>query len=240
MAISRSSDTPSLAGTDDRLEPEDAGSSSAARESSETDALVTEALDSMMNPSGEKAEEAYQAHLNQLRERSDEIIAAVRDRYQTLDEQQYLERWGLIQLLTDFRLANSVSTLAEVLRQPIPPERSPDPAHGVSTVGEEVIIRTTAIEALARLAAEGLTSAKEQLLDQVEHDNFSVRRAAVQAIMESGDDELIQRVRRSLKGTDNERLLEFRRPDVRSVPQAEGGRFLKPDFAPAPPDPLNG
>jgi hypothetical protein len=94
-------------------------------------------------------------------------------------------------------------------------------------VGEEIIIRTTAVEALGRLAADGDKAAKDMLLDQIRHEAFSVRRAAVQAIAESGDRDLQARVRRTLEGTDDERLLQLRRVDVREVPQAQGGHFLK-------------
>lgn len=54
-----------------------------------------------------------------------------------------------------------------------------------------------------------------------------MRRAAVQAIAETGDTELTSRVREELSGTEDERLLNIRRVDVRGVPQAVGGRYLK-------------
>jgi HEAT repeat protein len=239
MPIPRSSDTPSVADSDDQLEPGPARRALDADDDSDVSRLITETLYSLMNPSGDTAEEAYQRSLDRLRERGDQIAPAVGAKYEAMDEDQYLERWSLVQLLTDLRHPSVVPALTEVLRRPIPPERSPDPAHGISTVGEEVIIRTTAIEALGRLAADGDPAAKAQLLEQVQHRNFSVRRAAIQAITESGDAELIQHVRRELEGTDDERLLQYRRVDVRSVPQAEGGRFLKqgsvPPLPPTPP-----
>jgi len=238
MPTPRSSDTPSVAESDDHLEPGPARPALAPGDDSEVGRLITDTLYLQMNPAGDTTEETYHRSLDQLRQRGDQITSTAGAKYEAMDEDQYLERWSLVQLLTDLRHPTAVPFLTEVLRRPIPPERSPDPAHGISTVGEEIIIRTTAIEALARLAADGDASAKAQLLEQVQHRNFSIRRAAVQAITESGDAELMQRVRRELEGTDNERLLQYRRVDVRSVPQAEGGRFLKQgSVPPLPPEP---
>jgi len=196
--------------------------------------MVADTVGNLMNAFGVGAEQAYQASLDRLRARAPEVVADVGTRYDALEEDQYSERESLIQLLTDLRHTASVPVLDDVLRRPIPPERSADPAHGLSTVGEEIIIRTTAVEALARLAADGDSGAKDLLLAQTRHDTFSVRRAAVQGIADSGDADLLDRMRRELQGEDA-RLLEYRRIDVRSAPQAQGGRFLQPGYAPPPP-----
>jgi hypothetical protein len=47
---------------------------------------------------------------------------------------------------------------------PIPPERSKNP-HSFSTVAEETILRTTAIEGIKYLAADGSEAAIESLFD---------------------------------------------------------------------------
>ena len=60
------------------------------------------------------------------------------------------------------------------------------------------MIRTTAVEALARLAAAGDQAAVDTLRDNVSHEAFSVRRAAVQAIGELGGNEQIAYVRSTL------------------------------------------
>jgi len=192
-----------------------------------------------MNRSGEDAEETYQRYLNRLRDHIGDAVAELRSQYDALEEDQYVERWSLIQLLADMRHPASLPVLESVLRQPIPPERSSDPAHGLSTVGEEIMIRTTAVEALARLASDGNQEAKGLLLEQVRHEAFSVRRAAVQAITDSGDAQLQDQVRKELAGIEDQRLMNSRRLDVSSVPQAEGGRFLKGRDAAPPPAPQN-
>jgi len=240
MSSPRSSDTPSIAReSDDQLEvgPSRAGLDYAT--GSEVGELVAQTVVTLMAASGADAEQAYQENLDLLRERADDAVAAVGAQYDALEEDQYSERWSVIQLLTDLRHATSVRLLGDVLRRPIPPERSPDPAHGLSTVGEEIIIRTTAVEALARLAADGDSAAKDLLLAQTRHEVFSVRRAAVQGIADSGDAGLLERARQALRGSDDARLLEYRRLDVRSAPQAEGGRFLKKGYAPPPEPPTS-
>jgi hypothetical protein len=238
MSASNSQDTPQLAGAQgDRLER---GASMSPQPSVPGDQsvpdLVADTIAVLMNAAGDGAEQAYQDRLEQLRGDDEAVVAAVRATYDALPEQEYLERWGAVQLLTDLRLPGSVEVLKSVLSQPIPPERSPDPAHGVSTVGEEVMIRTTAVEALARLAAAGDQAAVDTLRDNVSHEAFSVRRAAVQAIGELGDEQQVAYVRRTLGEEQASLLLGIRRLDVREVPQAEGGRFLKPDQPPPPPD----
>ncbi len=237
MSPQRSSDTPSVGGErDDQLEVGPSRRGLDYGTDSEVGELVAQTVVTLMTASGANAEQAYQENLDLLRERADDVVATVGAQYDALEEDQYPERWSMIQLLNDLRHTASVRVLGDVLRRPIPPERSLDPAHGLSTGGEEIIIRTTAVEALARLAADGDSAAKDLLLAQISHKAFSVRRAAVQGVADSGDTDLLERVRRALRGSDDARLLEYRRLDVRSAPQAEGGRFLKKGYAP-PPEP---
>ena len=237
MTAPRSPDTPSLVDEgDDQLEPGPSRTVLNFGADPEVGELVAQTVATLMSASGDDAEQTYQRSLDLLRERVDAVVAVVGTQYHALEEDQYVERWSMIQLLTDLRHPAALRVLEDVLSRPIPPEHSPDPAHGVSTVGEEIVIRTTAVEALARLATNGDRTAQNVLLRQVRHEAFSVRRAAVQAINESGVSELLERVRQELQGTDDQRLLEYRRLDVASVPQADGSRFLKEGYAP-PPEP---
>lgn len=149
----------------------------------------------------------------------------------------YLDRWSLVMLIVELGHRDSCRFFAEVLDAYIPEERSVDP-HSMSTVGEEVIIRTTAVEGLERLAADGSEDAVEVLLANTGHDNFSVRRAAVQALVATGDESMPKRLAELLPSRHRE-LLGIERRDVRSVEQAQGGLFLKQggdDGAPAPAD----
>lgn len=239
MTAPRSPDTPFLPRRDDNLQPGPARRTPIPGAGSDIGELVSATVAAMMNSSGDDAEQAYQRSLELLRERADEVVDVVGAQYDALDEDQYLERWSMIQLLTDLRHPASLRVLEEALRRPIPPERSSEPAHGLSTVGEEIMIRTTAVEALGRLSSDGDLAAKELLLRQVRNEAFSVRRAAVQAVADSGDSQLLESVRKELADGDDQQLLAYRRLDVTSVPQAEGGRFLKMDYAPPPESPTS-
>jgi HEAT repeat protein len=238
----RDSDTPRVDATD-KLEPSSRRQVLAFRSSrdEQLNQLIVEAA-SRMGGVGRNADSMYKESIERLRPRAEAVVAAVASEYRDLEEDQYLERWSMVHLLTDLEHPAALPVLDAILADPIPPERSQDP-HSFSTVGEEVMIRTSAIEALARLSTEGDRDVQELLLRSARHDVFSIRRAAVQALVATGDEELIQRLRKILQEAGEERLLEIRRVDVRDVPQAQGGLFLvHPDtkHSPPPPEPPEG
>jgi hypothetical protein len=115
--------------------------------------------------------------------------------------------------------------LNEIISTAIPPERSEDP-HSFTTVGEEVMIRTTAVEALARLSAAGNQEALDSLLEHSGHANFSVKRASILAYLDhAGDksrDQLVARLPRS-----DHFILDIKRADIREVPQPDPVATLK-------------
>ena len=187
-------------------------------------ALVVEAVN-LMGGFGEGAEDRYQRQLGVLREQGDEVLRLISDAYSRLTESAYVDRWSLIQLLADLESPAATGALKEFLAEEIPEERSRDP-HSFSTVAEEVMIRTTAVEALARVAAGGDPDAIDVLHEQVRHPQFSVRRAAVQALVATGDRRVLERLREELRETDELRLLDIKRIDVTEAPQATGGLFL--------------
>ena len=49
------------------------------------------------------------------------------------------------------------------------------------------MIRTTAVEGLVRLSAEGVEEARKVLLRHARNRTFSIRRASVQGLMETGE-----------------------------------------------------
>lgn len=182
---------------------------------------------------GEQAESEYQQSLDELRADSARAIRLVAFAYDHLPEERYLDRWALIQLMGDLAEPAALGHLDRILSQPIPPERSKDP-HSFSTVGQEIVIRTTAIEVLARLAAGEDRTALDLLLKHMHHENFSVRRAAVQGYMMVGGPEARQRLLEHLPPRDHP-LMDIRRPDVREVPQPRGELHLAgPEIDDAP------
>jgi hypothetical protein len=126
--------------------------------------------------------------------------------------------------MAELKDESALGFVDRVLSSRFPDEQSRDP-HSFTTVGEEVMIRTTAVEVAARIAAEGSTRALEILLRHAGHENFSVKRAAVQGYLAHGGAGARDALVKALPERDHF-ILDIRRVDVRTVPQAEGGRHL--------------
>jgi hypothetical protein len=185
--------------------------------------LIVDAINKM-GAVGEDAEKLYQDALDRLRPSADRVIDIVRAEYASMPEEQYLDRWSLIQLVTELRPPSSLRLLDDILGSAIPPEQSRNP-HSFTTVGEEVMIRTTAVEALTRMAAEGDPQALALLLKYSRHPNFSVKRASVQGYLEHGGSKAQAELSRVLP-KDEHFILNIRRTDVHDVHQAQGGLHL--------------
>src|SRR5712664_2367427 len=111
---------------------------------------IVEAIN-RMGGTGDNAEAKYQASLDVLRKQSKKVASILAAEYRHLPEDQYLDRWSLVHLLAELKDVSALPVLDEILSSQIPPERSKDP-HSFTTLGEEIMIRTTAIEAVARIA----------------------------------------------------------------------------------------
>jgi hypothetical protein len=191
---------------------------------------------------GEGADAAYEDAVRQLGQHNGADVARfVEDRYRELPEEWYVERWALVKLIADLAPRDALSFLDEILSTFIPPERFPQAEeahpHGFSSVMEEVIIRTTAVEGLRRLFAAGVTDARRRMLDHAGHENFSVRRALVMALRKSRVAESTLRRRFGRPG--DEVLLRIKRMDVAEVLQPTvrdvPGRGPSPPPGPAVP-----
>jgi hypothetical protein len=137
---------------------------------------------------GEHAEERYQAALEELRRRPPgDLVALVRRGWESLPQAAYVERWGLVQLLTDLRLSSACELLGDIVATPIPQERAPEHDHRFPPAVREVILRTTAVEGLVRLAGQGNREAVELLARHVRDGQQAVRVACVVALRELGD-----------------------------------------------------
>jgi HEAT repeat protein len=183
---------------------------------------VVEAIN-MMGGVGSEAEAYYQSALEALRKQSAEVTSLVAAEYRSLPRDQYLDRWSLVQLLAELRDPSSLPILDEIISARLPTEQSKDP-HSFSTVGEEIMIRTTAVEAVTRIASKD-ERALEILIKHVQHKNFSIKRAAIQGYLEQGGKDA-REVLANLLSQKERSILDIRRIDVRQVPQAEGGLFL--------------
>ena len=96
-------------------------------------ALLQEAVQ-RMNGFGEDAEPKYQRALAAVREAGEDAIEALGREFAALDD-EYVNRWGVVQLLHDLQDPRALSLLDRIVSSPMPPESSPDP-HS-STAGRE-------------------------------------------------------------------------------------------------------
>lgn len=173
---------------------------------------------------GESGEKCYQSALDGLARRAKDVIRIAAAEYARLPKNQYLDRWALVQLIAEIKDEVSLEFLDRILSSEIPPEESNDP-HSFTTVGEEVMIRTTGVDAVAGIAADGSAKALEVLLRHVRHDNFSVKRASIQGYLAHGGADAAEQLKKILPERDHY-ILDIKRIDVRQAPQAEGGLHL--------------
>lgn len=220
----RSADTPRLEG-DDQLKVETVAHVFHFERSVDAELArrIVDAIN-LMGGVGEQAETCYQKALDGLARCSKEVVQALAEEYERLDSRHYLDRWALFQLMAELKHEAALEPADRLLSSRLPDEQSTDP-HSFTTAGEEVMIRTTAVEAVARLAADGSARALEILLQHTSHENFSVKRAAVQGYMAYGGEQARATLLKALPDRDHY-ILDIRRVDVRQVPQAEGGLHL--------------
>src|SRR5438067_2339987 len=86
------------------------------------------------------------------------------------------------------------------------------------------MIRTTAVEAIAQIADRN-KRALELLLKRAHHENFSVKRAAIQGYLEHGGKGAREALDKVLSKKD-QYILDIHRVKVREAPQGEGGLYL--------------
>ena len=191
---------------------------------------------SAMTASGPDAEEAYQSALAQLREYGGEAVDVIAATYEQLEESAYQERWALVQLLTDLSLPETTRFFGKLVGAPIPEERSRDTVHGVSTVTDEVVLRTTAMEGLSRRVRAGDRDAVDALLPALENDFIAMRRAAWHALVDGGDDDGMAKGRDILSSRGDDWIIELRRTPVAEIdqPRPEPGEARPTTEPPAP------
>jgi hypothetical protein len=187
-------------------------------------ALIVEAVN-RMGGTGQDAEDNYRHALDELRKRAEQALQVIVAEYEALPEDRYLDRWSLVQLLSELRRPEVAAALNRIITSRIPAEKARG-SHDASTVTEEVIIRTTAVEGVVRLSADGVEEARKILLRHARNRTFSIRRASVQGLLETGDDSDKRELRAFLKERGEQGLVKIKRMDVSQVPQATGGRFV--------------
>jgi hypothetical protein len=191
-------------------------------------AVLQEALQ-RMNGFGEDAEPKYQQALAAVREAGDDPVDALGREFAGLEQDDYVNRWGVVQLLHDLQDPRALGLLDRIISSPMRTEKSRDP-HS-SAAGREVVIRTTAVEAVARLAAAGSTEARDTLLKHARHAVRSVKIAAALAYLEQEGSRGRKALLRRLAKSDHW-MIDIRRVPPGEFPAIEGHRFLRPSSAP--------
>jgi hypothetical protein len=196
--------------------------------------VLQRAID-LMTRTGPDADAAYQDALTEVRSQPPEGIAQmVAEVLREVPEENYLDRWSLVQVLSEVSPPGSEWVLRDVLSATLPPERSSEADYKSSTRGREVIIRTTAVEGLARLARQGSAEAVDVIVANLGHEDKTVRVACIVALNELGGD-AEERGRAGILDEDRD-LAPLRRTSVHDVPQFPGGDYVKnPETDDTPP-----
>lgn len=192
-------------------------------------ATLREAIDAM-TAGGPKADEIYHETLHR-RQEDEEFVVLVLKTLDALEESDYLERWALVQLAIDLEHPVAAGYLLGLVLRPVPPEQSEDPAHGISTVTEEVILRTTAVEGLARLFRRGFDSS-DGLLELIATSEYvALKRSAWFALSENAGEGAVARARSLLDERGDGWITELRRIPVQEAKQQDP-RLIDPNRPP--------
>ena len=167
---------------------------------------------------GDEAEEEYQRALKDVREDLEEILVEVAQASAGCHEHDYPLRMALVQIATELSHPATLPYLANIIKTPIADEKSADP-HSFSTVAEETIIRTAAVDGVAELARDGDERASRLLMECVRLPSFSIRRAAVMGLLATRDAGQYRDEIKSLLPEDQHFMLEMRSVEVQEVPQ---------------------
>ncbi|MCE8428003.1 MAG: hypothetical protein J5U19_06425 [Candidatus Methanoperedens sp.] len=176
--------------------------------------------------SGPNAVFEYEHALAVIRKAPQEVVVEITRALGECQSYDYSRRWALIFAAGELRHRAALPLLVTIVKEPLPSEPQP-PSHGFSIVGEETILRTTAIDGIGHLARDGDEEAVAALLRALRHPSISMRRAAAQALLSTkGESELRQRIMAYLPPEEHF-LLELKPTNVMEVPQVENPeRFL--------------
>jgi hypothetical protein len=182
-----------------------------------------------MGGAGDEAETCYQRAVDGLARHAKKVTQALVAEYSGLPENLYLDRWALVQLMAELKHESALEFVDALLSKRL---NQGEGAQGdalpedINPLGEEVMIRTTAVDAAARMAEDGSARALEVLLRHVGHENFSVKRAAIQGYLAHGGEQARDLLSKAVAERDHH-IMDIQRIDVHQAPQAQGGLYLK-------------
>lgn len=172
-----------------------------------------------MNAAGDDAEDLYKQALTDLRRDPDVVLVVIAQAHHDCDRHDYPSRWAHVHAAVEMRHPAALPFLRNLALTPIPPEEAADP-HSFSTVAEETILRTTAIEGIGYFARQR-ADATEALFECLKQPSLSVRRAAVQSLLKSGGGKSLRARIASALPEDQRFLLDLKPLDVQQAPQVK-------------------
>jgi hypothetical protein len=173
-----------------------------------------------MNRAGVDAEAEYQRALEELRREAPAVAVEIAHASGRCKRDDYPARWALVHVAAELRHPAALPFLRSLVETPIPAERSKDP-HSFSSVAEETILRTTAVEGVGGLAREREDrAAVEALWEFLKQPSLSIRRAAIQSIYAAaGSSKRVRDRIAALLPEEQRFLLDLKPVEVTDVPQ---------------------
>lgn len=181
-------------------------------------ALIRSVLTRMNDPDEHQA--GFRAGLAALRQRAEQVVGELQRAQKASDPDDYQLRWALVYTAAKLEHPAALSMLKDLVLTPIPPERSPVP-ESFSTVAEETILRTTAVEGVERLVRAGDSNALDALFEFLGQPSLSIRRAAVQAILATPQGPQLRERIAALLPPDQQFLLDLKGLKVDELPQID-------------------
>jgi len=132
---------------------------------------------------GEDAEARYQESLTKLRSEPG-AAGALYETYRKVPAENYMLRTMLTEGLKELRSPGALAYLHNVAREKIPADLHPKNAE-IDTRTDEVVIRITAVEGIAMLAADRSINAATILMELTGHEDLTVRQMAVRGYLNS-------------------------------------------------------
>lgn len=172
-----------------------------------------------MSAAGDDAEDQYKRALADLRRDPDVVLVAIAQGNNDCDRHDYPTRWAHVHAAVEMRHPAALPFLRNLALTPIPPEEAADP-HSFSTVAEETILRTTAVEGIGYLAKQR-GEATDALFECLKQPSLSVRRAAVQSLLKTGRGKSLRTRIANALPEDQRFLLNLKSIDVREAPQVK-------------------
>jgi len=167
---------------------------------------------------GENAQLRYDQAVDSLNRDPEPMMVAIAAAYGHCPATDYPQRHALVIAAGLITHEGALPFLASVALSEIPAEAAKDP-HSFSTVAEETMIRTSAVDAIARHASHGLQKAIDLLLRCVDTPAFSIRRAAVTGLMASPEGQHLRPRLEALIPKEQHFIFDLKKVSVRQAIQ---------------------